>query len=869
MTGDYTGVPLRARDRWTGARMQQGRVLLDTDWNLNLDAAARQAQALAADTVGPAGVVAGTPDFSVQLSAGELLVQPGRMWVGGLLAVAPSPLRYGDQPGIAPLPASGRVLVYLDVYPEHVTAAEDPSLLDPALDGVDTTTRTRVGYRVRVAPTAASACTAALADLPAVEPTSGTLTVQPVAAPPADPCAPPAAPATLHPAGLLRVEVLARGTRSTARLAWSFTGGAQAVPCETAGAAVTVQPVPGFEPAVDDLLEVSWRDRRADRVDHGSLYRVTSVAEIGGGRRRLTLDRAVVVPTEPAALTALPAGDARRRAWRAGLGLVARRWDGQTVGLSTPLELTRGTGTDGTSSKTGVRVSATSGTYEVGSWWGARLRSASGATVEPLAAAPPDGTPHVLAPLAVVDLGTGAVLGDCRPSFRPLREQGGTCTVAVRPGDDLQAAVDRLPASGGQLCLAAGHYSLPTPLLLAARSRVVLRGAGPATVLSGGSEAVLVLRDCADVTVRDLRVQGGTASLGTAALDGAVTIEGSRRVTLVDCELSCRSGWGRARTCLTARAGTGQASDDVRVLGNRFEVGTWQTGVLVTDTARARVERNVLEARRDDVLVGGTGSFLPRELSRLVRAAARPATGGGQAVTVSKDHGVHRLATDLVDAGALVSGSGPLEDRLPRAVRAFGHGRRWESVSEAARGELRAVVDAHRCAGQGIVVGGGSRTDVVIAGNEVVGAVQGIHVGISDDRRPGVERAGDVRVTGNVARCAVPASYDLDRHGVYVSNALSVRIADTLASCQRTRSSEKPSTTATPVDGIKVTGRLGGHVSISGSTLEGFTTGVRIDPFGPTPARVLWRVVDTYAAGAGMAVRAPARAVTAHNERSG
>ena len=41
MTGDYTQVPLRRDDRWTAARMQQGRVLLDTDWNLNVDAAAR------------------------------------------------------------------------------------------------------------------------------------------------------------------------------------------------------------------------------------------------------------------------------------------------------------------------------------------------------------------------------------------------------------------------------------------------------------------------------------------------------------------------------------------------------------------------------------------------------------------------------------------------------------------------------------------------------------------------------------------------------------------------------------------------------------------------------------------------------------
>ncbi len=43
MTGDYTAVPLRRDDRWTGARMQQGRVLLDHEWNLNVDADARRA----------------------------------------------------------------------------------------------------------------------------------------------------------------------------------------------------------------------------------------------------------------------------------------------------------------------------------------------------------------------------------------------------------------------------------------------------------------------------------------------------------------------------------------------------------------------------------------------------------------------------------------------------------------------------------------------------------------------------------------------------------------------------------------------------------------------------------------------------------
>src|SRR6478672_5831479 len=153
MTGDYTQVPLRRDDRWTGARMQQGRVLLDHEWNLNLDASARAARAAAADIIGFAGVVAGTPDFEVAVTPSgtlDLNVQPGRIWVGGMLAFAPAPFTYSSQDQIEALPASGRALVYLDVFEEHVQPAEDAELVDPALAPIDSAARTRIGYRVRL-----------------------------------------------------------------------------------------------------------------------------------------------------------------------------------------------------------------------------------------------------------------------------------------------------------------------------------------------------------------------------------------------------------------------------------------------------------------------------------------------------------------------------------------------------------------------------------------------------------------------------------------------------------------------------------------------------------------------------------------------
>src|ERR1700754_2477313 len=97
MHGDYTKVPLRDGERWTGARMQQGRVLLDHEWNLNVDAGARGARALARDALGRAGVVAGSDAFEVAFTATDLTLGAGTLWADGLAAVAGSPFTYASQ----------------------------------------------------------------------------------------------------------------------------------------------------------------------------------------------------------------------------------------------------------------------------------------------------------------------------------------------------------------------------------------------------------------------------------------------------------------------------------------------------------------------------------------------------------------------------------------------------------------------------------------------------------------------------------------------------------------------------------------------------------------------------------------------------
>ncbi len=239
--GDLTRSTFRAHRHYSGVRMQQGRVQLDADWNEQLDLEAHRDYDEAVDVIGPAGFPKVSGGFRLIMSpeGDDLLVSPGRAWVGGHLVEAdgestavvdlptatsvtlatvvldgseigalewiqlysdddPDPqvarttavdvtqstltldrevtaptgdarLRrlasYAVQPDlyepeltaqanpsvarVLALP-DGDYLAYLDVWERAITALDDPSLIEPALGGPDTTTRSRIVWQVRL-----------------------------------------------------------------------------------------------------------------------------------------------------------------------------------------------------------------------------------------------------------------------------------------------------------------------------------------------------------------------------------------------------------------------------------------------------------------------------------------------------------------------------------------------------------------------------------------------------------------------------------------------------------------------------------------------------------------------------------------------
>src|SRR6185436_7729127 len=160
MSGDYSRFTDRPLRRYTGVRMQQGRVQLDSDWNEEVAILKRRWETQAEDTFGPCAVPQETtPDgFKVTPSGTDLQLGAGRIYIHGRLAeifpnekVGSDPVSYLHQPFYPQPPAlpGGPYVVYLDVWDREVTYIEDPDILEKALGGPDTATRIQTVWQVK------------------------------------------------------------------------------------------------------------------------------------------------------------------------------------------------------------------------------------------------------------------------------------------------------------------------------------------------------------------------------------------------------------------------------------------------------------------------------------------------------------------------------------------------------------------------------------------------------------------------------------------------------------------------------------------------------------------------------------------------
>jgi len=160
MKGDFTRNTFNPDKHFLRVLMQQSRVQLDSDWNEQASILLHYLQTLAADIIGPYAGPKEHSGFEISPngSDGDFMIGKGRYYVNGILCENEQDhLTYFHQVDY-PLSKDddaleyGSYMVYLDVWERHISSVEDDDIREKALAGVDTATRSKVLWQVKVKP---------------------------------------------------------------------------------------------------------------------------------------------------------------------------------------------------------------------------------------------------------------------------------------------------------------------------------------------------------------------------------------------------------------------------------------------------------------------------------------------------------------------------------------------------------------------------------------------------------------------------------------------------------------------------------------------------------------------------------------------
>ncbi len=153
VTGDFSRLTFEREKHYRSVRLQQGRMLLDADWNERADIDAYRRETETVDVIGGSGTPKHESGFQPSLVEGRLSIGKGLYYVEGLLCrQSEAGLRFSTPlPDLAPGSASpqpGIYVVYLEVFDRLVDAGEDPDLREPALGGPDTAVRLATAWKI-------------------------------------------------------------------------------------------------------------------------------------------------------------------------------------------------------------------------------------------------------------------------------------------------------------------------------------------------------------------------------------------------------------------------------------------------------------------------------------------------------------------------------------------------------------------------------------------------------------------------------------------------------------------------------------------------------------------------------------------------
>src|SRR5450755_2536673 len=154
MKGDFSKATFNAKKHYHDVLLQQGRVLVDAEWNEQSRIISYRTETGTLDIIGASGTPLHNAGFEiipvdsagnpVLVNATNIIISKGRFYVDGILCENETDVLFTSQPDFitTSLPViAGTYVFYLDVWQRHITALEDPDIREVALGGPDTTTR--------------------------------------------------------------------------------------------------------------------------------------------------------------------------------------------------------------------------------------------------------------------------------------------------------------------------------------------------------------------------------------------------------------------------------------------------------------------------------------------------------------------------------------------------------------------------------------------------------------------------------------------------------------------------------------------------------------------------------------------------------
>lgn len=648
------------RKHYTSVRAQMGRVFTDDDHNENERLHGEDERRLRVDIIGPSGspddgFLIQDPDPGVANGKIDFTIKRGAFYLGGNHLFLDEDERFQQQAdwlnmSVADTPDTPDVhrydLVFLECWLQPVSAVEDRELFEVALGGPDTSVRMRLMRRVRVFGSGTTGdCHQDWASLVTQWTTAGLGTLNEQnellvdtklkvsfvgGADTNDLCSPPVSGGYLGAENqAIRVQLV-----DETHFTWGFDNAATQyrviIGTDANGTLRKVKMITepkdqAHWPVAGQIVEIlSWSAMLPNQEKISGLSGFLARVATSYDPDTHELFLAEAIPDSQLGegwLNDFNPDFFYMRVWDRGLDTSSEAKISFTSGLPVPL------------GNTGLTVTFTGNDQRAMDYWIIAARPESPDRVVPWSlekGRSPHGYRRYLAPLAVIEWtpGVNGVIGkvihDCRRRFPTLTQMNSCCTYTVGDGvgsfgmfNNIQNAIDHLPAGGGEICVLPGVYT--ECLLIQNRTNIIVHGCGSrslivaASPLPGASaESAVHVVDSRGIRIESLAIEAHRGGIGVLlsaeTLDRHARMPMLRDITLEDLRVTAAT-----RSAIEAHGGQHII---IRCCDIRMAdvASSWPGIFLLGDDAL--IERNQIQVRSSRQTDDGSAWDLPLSAGR-------------------------------------------------------------------------------------------------------------------------------------------------------------------------------------------------------------------------------------------------------------